>query len=312
MRIEFLRFTALLTAVITILTAGLAFFRLFDVRSNLLLGLTGAIIGAAVASYLAFFLRTLNKNPTPLRIALIGPPRAGKTVYLSVLFQELESSRAGRIDFQAYGRETIEEVNRNLRTLSSGDWLPRTVMSSSHFTFRANAAIGSGLFSRRFTIEIGDYAGEHVEEFDSSSEAWLHRGEYFKSVVGSDALFLVADGELLTRSPGPEVQQLQHSLLAALQVFIDEKGVAPGEKIRTPVGVIVTKSDLFNTRDIPREIAMRSIQRLLDLAMKRCRHMEVFFVSAVGEVGPHGELPASISPTNVIDPIAWALPKVET
>jgi len=266
--------------------------------------------------FIGFALRTLQENPTPLQVALVGGPRSGKTVFLSVLFNELQVAKTDRISFQPYGRETIEMVGENINCLNAGQWLVPTTKDSVFF-FRANAIVGRSLLSKKFTVEIGDYAGERIDEFDSSSEEWLHRTEYFKYAVGCDIIFLAIDAEKLAFAPPSVTARMENQLVAAFQVLLDEKGVVPNERMRAPVALLILKSDLLprDESNFRREMgqvdssvgAFPAMARLISLCEKRCRSFKVFLVSAVGHLDKGGVPPQFLEPTGVTDPMIWAL-----
>jgi len=263
------------------------------------------VLGSLILVYLSFFVGTLKKNPTSLRIGLVGLPGSGKTVFLSVLFNEIQVQQKDRVEFQPYGRETIEEVARNLNILASGQWLPPTE-SGVVFPFRANVRVTGGLFPKRYTVEIGDYAGEHTKEFDSSSEQWLHRTKYFEYIIDSDVLFLAIDGETLIESSTSETERMQNNLVAALQVLLEKKGVQPGRKTSMPIAVLILKADRLKTKEVE-DFSTAKIDRILTICKNRCLKSEVFFVSSVGSVTEGGSPPKEIHPVNVCEPMIWAM-----
>jgi hypothetical protein len=265
--------------------------------------------------FVGFWVRTLQRHPFPIKVALLGAPKAGKTVYLTMLFRQLPSFGSTSISFQPYGLETIETVSKNVQTLSGGVWLKPT-SEDSVFFFRANAVVGKSLFRRRFTIEIGDYAGEKMEEFDTSSERWLHRTEYFKYAVGCDIVFLAIDGAILASGDAVQIENMQLKLIAALQVLIDERNVSPERKMRAPVGLLILKSDLLvdkvpdnaNIEGYLVEGVTVRLGRLFDVCKQRCENFKLFAVASVGYVKIENELPPKdLEPVCVVTPMAWAL-----
>lgn len=264
-----------------------------------------ATISALVALYVSFIVKSLNKNPTPLRAFVIGQPRAGKTVYLSVLFDELQRYSSSNIDFQQYGSETVEKVNSNLHALRLGNWVPRTEVNTA-FYYRARASVGKGAFRSKYTLEVGDYAGEHIEEFDSSSEFWLHKTDYFKYALASDALLFCIDGEHLVNDDKDEIENSQAMLLAAFQMLLSEKTTHAGRKLNIPICLIVLKSDLFKSDEEIDSLLDKHYHRLRDLMSSKSLDYSEFHVSAVGET-IDGHPPSRLKPINVVEPFVWLL-----
>lgn len=201
----------LIAAVTSIVSAAIGFRDSYALKLTVVaLTLVGSI--AALQTIL-----TARSQPRLKTISLLGFPGAGKTVYLSVLYHEMMLLAKRGIDFRPYGAETAERVNEAMLRLNQRQWLPRTTTNDVFF-HRARASMGSGLLTRRYKIEIPDFAGEHIAEFDTSSAYWLHKTEYFRYVLDSDAIFLCIDSEVLRSEDGLQMQQA--SLLAAMQVFM--------------------------------------------------------------------------------------------
>lgn len=278
-------------------------------ESKWLMAILGVIIGALSSFYLAFFIRTLTKHPATIKAALVGDTGSGKTVFLTIMFRELQLSEEEKIAFQPYGRETIEYVASNLNILASRKWLLPT-KEESLFTFRANAKIQAWLFDKRYTIEIGDYAGEHIEEFHSSSERWLHRTEYFDYVVGADIVLFVVDSEKYRHHNDSAVKNMQNQLIAAFQVLIDDKGLPPDRQLEIPVCLLVLKADVLDSVEVDEGCVLDSLEQLIRICRDRCRFFEIFFISAVGSVDNKGKPPEKILPRNITSPMFWSLKRV--
>ncbi len=259
-----------------------------------------------VGVYVYYMLKTLQRNPTPLRFGLIGLPNSGKTVFLSVLFHEIQARNGDDVYFQPYGVETVEEVTRNVNRLSKGFWLP-TTMPDSLFPFRANVRLSRGILTQRYTLEIGDYAGEHVYELNSTKPEWLHRSRYFDYICDADGLLLGVDGERLVDSIRENQSEMINNLIAALQVFLDSKEVPSGRKTSVPIAIVVLKSDLIKEDVVEKSELIGALDRLISICHNRCRNYKVFYVSAVGRVKENGAPPDVLSPYNISAPILWAL-----
>ncbi|WP_429234835.1 TRAFAC clade GTPase domain-containing protein [Aeromonas salmonicida] len=262
-------------------------------------------VSATIALYVSFIFKSLNKNPTPLRVFVIGQPRTGKTVYLSVLFDELQRHSSNNIDFQPYGSETVEKVNSNLQTLNKGSWVPRTEVNTA-FYYRARASVGTGIFKNNYTLEVGDYAGEHIEEFNSSSEMWLHKTDYFKYALASDALLFCIDGEILLKEDRNKIESSQAILLAAFQMLLSEKTINAGSKLKLPIGLVVLKSDLFTSEEQLTTLLEEYYYRLRGLINSKAMNYKEFYISSVGETN-NGMPPLQLRPKRVVEPFIWLL-----
>ena len=289
--------TSVMGAVIATVTVGVSESR----PSALILTFaTLMVVGAVAALQVATIARS---QPRLKTISLLGFPGVGKTVYLSVLYNEMMIHASHGVQFRPYGMETAERVNEAMRRLRQGQWLPRSAANEVFF-HRARASFSSGLFTRRYKIEIPDFAGEHIAEFDASSPTWLHRTEYFRYVIESDAIFLCLDCETLL-SPDPSVAEShQSALLTAMQVLMDIKDIVPPRRIEVPIALLFLKGDLA-PKVSERELEERA-HHLTAFLQSHCRVVRSFKVSSVGQL--LDEHPArELRPDNVVEPLIWAL-----
>jgi len=255
------------------------------------------------------FLYVVRRHPTSLVISMLGTQAAGKTVYVTVLFNQLSIGHVGGMTFSQYGSETVEMVHSNLSRLAEGKWLPSTPPLLL-FPFRAIVRMGSGFFKSVYRIEIGDFAGQHMHEFDASSEHWLHKTKYFDYVIQSDIVFLVIDMALIVKADRIKTAQLQNAFKAAFQILLEKKGVQERKKTRTPVAILLMKSDLCGTSSA-KALFTRAMPELRDLCQNRCAHFAIFPVSSIGKLGKSNSPPQRLKPVGVVEPLAWALRSVE-
>ncbi|MEZ9494947.1 hypothetical protein AB4170_21450 [Vibrio splendidus] len=266
-----------------------------------------SVVSVLMGVYASFIFKFLNRNPTPFRAFIIGQPRTGKTVYLSVLFDELQSYFSNRVDFQPSGSETVEKVNSNLNFLRKRAWLPSTEVNTA-FYFRARASIGNSFFKQHYTVEVGDYAGEHIDEFDSSSEMWLHKTDYFKYALSSDALMFCVDGDVLRSGDIERIEDSQSMLIGAYQMLLTETQSKAGEGFKTPVALLLLKSDLFDSDQDGLRVLLNRYNRLITLMERKSKNFKIFPVSSVGET-VEGMPPEQMKPHNVCDPMLWLIAK---
>jgi hypothetical protein len=270
------------------------------------------LMGLFVAFFSLALLTTIDRHPRSISISLLGFPYSGKTVYLTVLFDLLQTGTDRQIRFAPYGQETVERITDDLNTLSRGKWLPSTKLGSV-FYYRAYATLRSSPLPRRFKIEIADYAGENMGELDPTSDMWLHKSQYFKYVAESDAILLAIDCELFRSGQIHKIDEAQNAFVAALQILAENKGVTGGLKLNTPVGILLLKADLLSgiTAAIESdEFLSDQMPRLTAVWRERCKNRKSFFVSSVGALSLFNVPPTSLKPANVVGPIVWVLRNV--
>lgn len=288
----------------------LVFFTIMPIYSEWIKLAITATLGALIATIISLTVRTLYSHATPLVISILGLPSSGKTVYLTVLFNELETRDVSNINFSRYGQETIEQVEKNISTLTRGKWLPPTKESEVSI-YRANAVFKKGLFPKKYKIEIADYAGELLGELLPDDDRWLHKTKYFKNAIQSDAIVLSIDCMTLLDANDDNMTLMQSHLVAAIQVLLEEKGVDIDRKLQAPVAIVYMKSDLFNNLEEQWIELRKKMSRLESICKKRCANISFFYVSSVGSTNE--DMPPQIlEPFNVISPIRWILEKAST
>lgn len=306
MRDKLLSLLIMMTLISTITTVfvlvGLSWTKFPSIYFPIIIG----IFLSSMVIYVLFTIKTFAQNYSPFKVSIVGQPNSGKTVYLTVLFETIQYYKNSNVNFFPYGRETIEQISSDLSILHNGKWLKPTSKESLFF-YRANAVIGSGLFSKKYTVEIADYAGEYVNEFDSSSESWLHKTDYFKHVVSSDAILFAVDGIILKSGNKTKINEIQNKLIAAFQVMVDEKGVSADRKLRSPVALLILKSDIFDNIVIDERKILGYLKRLIIICETKCYNFKTYFVSSVGKTKLDGSPPEEIKPYNVCEPMIWLL-----
>lgn len=275
--------------------------------SRFILLFTVVVLGIALVSVFGYF----SIKPTTKRISLIGAPQAGKSVFLTVLFNELAVNKHHNkfISFQPYGYETVQITNKNFSSLMDSEWLPRTKYNES-FHYSAKAVLNRKIFKRIIKLEIGDYAGEHLNEFDDTEESFSKRTTFYKHVLSSDGILIAIDSNDFKRFPN---SKLESQLVSTLQIFLDEAGVEPNQMSRIPISVLFLKIDeIISVRNFSeyaeeelKEKLKLEIERLSNLIEKRFRYNSWHVISSVGEL--KNGMPQNIKPINIEKPILWML-----
>ena len=313
-RDTYVRIMLLATAIMMATVVFLRFGDLLGLGGDVSSRLITAITVIAVLIYGSSMVILVRRNPSPLAISLLGFPDSGKTVFLTVLFDSLMSAGEPEVAFWPYGTETVERIGADLGALMRGEWLPRTAPGQVFF-YRANSRVGTGLVARRHKIEIGDYAGEHIHEFDTDHERWLHKTDYYKYVLQSNIVLLSVDCDTVLGATRAEIREMENSFIAALHLLIENKGVPVGRKFGAPVALIFMKADLATSIDEPTHHECRvdvdelcsRVARLVQFCERRCSNFRVFAASSVGDVGKDGLPPPTLRPWGVIEPVVWAL-----
>jgi GTPase SAR1 family protein len=311
-----------LTAIVGLITVLLTTIALFaDVFGlfDLLTGTSSSILFYALGLTLLMSLLTLrtvittaNKHPKALDLALIGPPGAGKTVYLTMLYRELEVKQIKGLSFAPYGSMTIETVGNHLSQMRKGIFPPSTI-PDTRFLYQARATYQTGILSRQYRIQINDFEGELLDEFNVQSDAWLHKSEYFDSVISADGLMFILDCERLLEKKNlrkDSLADIENLLVSALHIFIEKRSDDPTRPFEIPVAIIFSKSDLL-TSDKDKEFVISQVPRLIGVCQNRCKYFRYFFVSALGSTPEQKDgvpiPPTELHPEGVVDPLIWFL-----
>jgi GTPase SAR1 family protein len=264
---------------------------------------------------LAFFYSNivlLQKHPTSITLSLIGFPGVGKTVFLTVLFDYLQREKDRQIRFAPYGQDTHEIVQSNLNQLSSGHFLSRTPMGEIIF-YRAFATLQRMLYRKKYKLEIADFAGENMQEFDPASEYWLHKGDYFSYAVQSNGIILALDcAQLIKTVQSPkefhaQTEKIINSYIVAFQILVEKKGAIENKRLKEPVSLLFLKSDLLEGDTKLEELVLNRAARIIEVCKNRCLFFQCFFVSSIGY---HYFQDMTIEPVNISKPIKWMLTNI--
>lgn len=285
------------------LLAGTAFV-LFLATDEALLAMTLAVVAVSIMMVVTVlsFVHTVSE-PRALFITLLGVGRTGKTVYLGVLFDILRRWQGRDLTFRPYGDETITMMTDIMNTLALRRW-PSPTPQDKVFPFRAQVRYSSGGRTRHYKIFMPDYAGDETEQFQKGAEEpLLHKSPFFRQVVESDAVILVADGAILSGGNKSRIKVHENNLMAAVSRLVDVKGGRRG-KIAAPVAIMITKADLYAPGH---PLVLDRLKDLVALCEETCKNFAVFEVSSVGAVDGNGDPLAQLLPERVVDPVLWLL-----
>jgi len=281
--------------------------RYSEIFRNLLTAVVSLMVGTAIT----YFSKLFSQTPSTLNISVLGYPYSGKTVYLTVLFNDLMTNQyQDGISFRTYGSETIERISTDYQLLSKGQWLPPT---PNEGVFYYRATISLSIF-KNYKLEVGDYAGEKFKKELQANNNFFHKTEYFKYVVTSDIVFLAVDLDKVIENLKNNVDYItgvESSFIAALNLMQENKNLGFNSQIKFPVALLFLKADLMEMEkeNINDSRIIREFDRLIGFCKKNCLNFKCFFVSSTG-TGDLGErMHYKMFPQGVIEPIIWSIKK---
>jgi len=341
------RWTTRLAEISVLLSTLIALLSIFSQDRPFLIAVVVPLVAFGVIA--AFFTRRLYSVRTvTLDVALGGPPGAGKTVYVNVLCARLMEEDASGISFIPEA-STAQFVYRTIGMLRKGEWPSHTSTDSVRLyrgtIGRTRQSSLSLLLNGRieFDLEVADSAGEHWQELAHESvdpeidvggvvkNTRLIDSTFFERVVASAALFYFVDARLLFDNPsyGDETAD---DLLSTVQLLRVIQGVRPGDALRMPVAVILSKVDLLTEAefdflsgvfhrefrptaasriDTPDEASaiVRPIERLMTVLYQQLLYTRTFILSSTSE-SHVTRVGSSSRGDSVVAPLRWSIEAV--
>ncbi|CAN2041653.1 GTPase domain-containing protein [Candidatus Magnetomoraceae bacterium gMMP-15] len=225
--------------------------------------LFSGIVGGLLALFVNWWFN--KKLPKAYNIALVGFPKSGKTTLITRMFGEFFARNIQGINIVPKGTKTIERINDNLEKLEIGKKLGPTA-DQDLFAYRANVNLSGILpfFSRTYKIEFGDFQGEQSEKFTGKDEEWLHKTEFFKWVMESDAVIFIVDLACYLSNPDESriyVSKISKAFRAAWQHIL-EYHENKGDAKKIPIVLAFTKADIFAVTTVAQDLDRISAQVL--------------------------------------------------
>lgn len=221
---------------------------------------TGITIGVAFALFAVAVTLLVRRIQNPVTrtvtIALAGMPRAGKTVFVNVLYQLLMEGRSPTGLVFTPEAKTARAVFQTVRRLEDGLWPPATT-SDGIFRYRgeieevrsANRILNTLRGRTIYSLELGDSAGElwqqlgvdgrHLESDRNSPTPYLVDSTFFEYVASSTALFYFIDVSQFADN-SESVRESVEDLLSSVQLIKASRRASGGD---FPVTLILSKSD---------------------------------------------------------------------
>lgn len=223
------------------------------------------------------FLKIFAQTPPTLRLSLIGLDKSGKTVYTTVLFNELliNNNEYENVRFSMYGTDTTERVLDDYALLNSGTW-PESTPYSGMFTYHAKLSLHR---NKNYKLEITDFAGE---KYKHELVEYFHKAGFYNHVKKSDIVFFVID---LARTINKNeyktindeyVTDIEKKIIAMLNLLQNEENESFNNPIGIPIVLLFMKSDLLNKYKIDENLIIEKFNRLIKYFSKNCECYEHF------------------------------------
>lgn len=281
------------------------FFALSFIDGNpVFLWVSTVLSTAILTGILTNFLRSYNQSETLIRIAMLGYPYSGKTVYITVLYNYLETKKStDGIDFSIRGTETAERIAGDISTLEDGRALPPTP-NEHPFLYRGCVAT-SKLSLKKYEIQIVDYAGQKLEGELLKGDGFFHRTEYYKHMAACDILFITVDLDKVKDNlkDSQYIRDIEKHLRTAMGRLLEDR-IAGYRRRKFPVALLFLKEDLIEEDD--KSNVREKLKDLIVFCENKCENFEVFFVSSLGckLENLNGGI---IYPKDIDKPFIWAL-----
>ena len=267
------------------------------------------------------------KHLSVATIALLGLPRAGKTVYTTVLFEKLLLKDGIAKNISPYGEETIDRISADYKKLRAHEMLPPT--GNDVFYYRA---IYSSSNSRlRYKLEIADYAGERLQDELDANEGFFHKTAFFKYVTSCDVVFVAVDLEEYetkrregTVALDRYISDIETSFISALHMIREQSNILLAKKTNTPIALLFLKADclrdwLENNDVTPesyierindeRSMLYERFKKLITYCSNNFTNFNSFVVSALSEVNAM-DYRTLIDINAVEEPLLWAMERI--
>ena len=172
-------------------------------------------------------------GPEERKIGIFGHTKAGKTVFLTMLWHHTHGRRDFSLETDDF--QTRQDMSSYFDLLAKGEWPPPTAVER---LYRFTAVIDSTI---RYPFESQDYQGESVS-ISSEAEAskkWL---DYFQSC---DCVFVLVDAEDLLKE-GTDAASQRRKKIDSFELMLTQLVEKTRNQLKVPVAIIITKADLLD------------------------------------------------------------------
>jgi len=233
------------------------------------------------------------------RIVILGRTQAGKTIFLSALYEMLWYGRDG-LSMKALEGQRHREFMKTAATLRKGKW-PESTTSSRKSFLELN-------YNGHVNLMVAmDYSGELLDKaFVSEEEANDNAKELCEHLDNAAAVIILIDPSQVTGPDATEDSIIENDF-GIVQAISRLRSLPDGNKI--PVVLALTKAD--NTLPVLRENGGTSafVKKFFPKLISTVENLKVCKVSAVQCTGVDGELKPKpdFVPTNLDMPLRYCL-----
>jgi hypothetical protein len=249
----------------------------------------------------------------PIKIMILGPRKAGKTIYLASFWKRLSLQRRDvgfylqLVDQQTGGEDSSARALLNdvyTQIVSDGEFPPGNDWNVSEYTFQCCTRIRSGPVPV-LAFQYYDYAGGRLTDTEINDPV------FNQHVSDSDVFLLLFDGEKILRAMA-DSQAKEHWVHIELASMLQKLQSLPSSKI---MHIAISKWDLFGEDDYEkvREFLME-IEDFGDFLSSWNSRVRLIPISALGrsfvrlQNGDMTRVPSGqVMPVNIEFPLAASL-----
>ena len=252
------------------------------------------------------------RGAPPRFIAVLGASGAGKTVYLGVLLDILNSGRAA-IEGVPQGAFSVAVQETTMSALAQRRFPEKTPCESDSWNW-VHCQVHRKKSRQRFVdLVTPDFAGEAIATEIEQPGTY----QAIRSIVAqAQGVLMVCD------APSARAAPLAEDFFAVkLASYIDavrqdgERNRKQRRPAKLPVAVVLTKCDQCpEVRDDPHRFASDHLTRLHHYCQNSLSHFQFFTASVVGsctplfdEYGCRSEVAWHVEPRGITEPLEWLM-----
>jgi len=266
-----------------------------------------ALICGNCCAPMALIQEAITRDRDPCIITVVGDSNVGKTVYLGFLLDML-SKRADDFDAIPKGAYSVDLQHSVISHLAHRRFPPKTAMEADQWHWAYYQVMHRMNPRQIYDLVMPDMAGEAIAAEVAAPRTFAVIRSLLEKSAG--AILLVDAALAAAGSPQPDFFALK--LMSYLDGVLASRG---GEKLKTPVAIILSKGDYCpECFDDPRGFARTNLNRLWNICENRFQHYDFFATSVVGSIGFGTDqsenvvpYPLHVAPRGILEPFEWLL-----